>query len=814
VRNLTVFLLAAAAVIEPLQAANITVTAGTTTIGSGGSAVTSADIVTVNGGNLEVSSNSTFGGLSGTGGQVTAGFQNSSYNEATLTLDVAAGASYVYNGTLRPNHYDGNTVNALRLVKNGDGTQELAGVLTGYIISPGSSASLFNRPTMSINAGVLKLSGAWGFDTYVDYGSAGAAVNVNAGGTLEVARNWSYGSGNAFNQLSENASNISVNGGTLRFTSVNQNSNRSFTVGSNGAVLSVASGLTFTSTGAIKGSSAGSLTLRGGSTSASLAAAVGGTGTWASTSKLIKTDSGTWTLSGGIASAFAAGVEVQQGSLVLTASSAYTASTLISSGGTLELRSTLVSGNYAGGITNNGLLLFNSTSNQTFSGVISGAGILEKKNSGVLTLTAANTFAGNIIVTSGTLGLSNAKAIEFSTLTKSAGSGSITFNIAGGTYRVGALDGAGSIVLSDSAATPGAITLETGYKNQSENFSGVLSGLGRLRKVGTNTLNLSGVNTYAGETIISSGEVVLSGSGKLGAGTVQLNGGSLNLSSSSVTFTNNVNLNGGVLTGGSMEAAQIALAQSGTVSTTLTGTGGLTKSGSTLLVLGAGVTHTYSGSTQVNGGILQVDGAIASNVTVASGAELRGHGTIQGDVSLNSGSKIAAGGSVGHLSLNGLTFAAGTQVTWDVYDANGIAGVGYDLITVAGALDLSGLSTANKASLVLRSLADPLDNFSGNAGLFDRTANKTFSLFNYGSLNLGSNTNIDSLFTIDKSNLRDGAGVLVDGDFSLSDSGHSIDLVYTAPIPEPSTYGLALGLLTLAAVAVRRRRSQSVKPQA
>jgi autotransporter-associated beta strand protein len=170
-------------------------------------------------------------------------------------------------------------------------------------------------------------------------------------------------------------------------------------------------------------------------------------------------------------------VEVQQGSLVLTASSAYTASTLISSGGTLELRSTLVSGNYAGGITNNGLLLFNSTSNQTFSGVISGAGILEKKNSGVLTLTAANTFAGNIIVTSGTLGLSNAKAIEFSTLTKSAGSSSIAFNIAGGTYRVGALGGAGSIVLSDSAATPGAITLETGYKNQSENFSGVLSGL-------------------------------------------------------------------------------------------------------------------------------------------------------------------------------------------------------------------------------------------------------------------------------------------------------------------------------------------------
>lgn len=798
----TSFLLAAAALaIAPACAIDITVTTGTKSIGTGGTATTAADIVTVDGGYLEVTSNSTIGGLSGAGGQVGTGFQNSAYTHSTLTVNVAAGKSYVYNGTIRPNHYDSVSVNGFGFTKTGLGTQELAGSLIGYLVSPAT------RPALTASGGVLKLSGAWGFDGYIDYSGA---VNVNNGGTLEIARSWNYGSGNAFNQLSHNTQNIWVSNGTLRFSGVNQDSARSFTVGSGGATISVAAGIVFKHTmGIISGSSGGNLTLGGESASASLSSlAVGSAGTWAAGAKLIKVDSGTWTVAG-VDNKLLGGLEVRQGTLVLTANSSYTAGTTIQADGTLEVRSTLGSGTYAGSIENNGNLEFNSSSNQALNGVISGAGDLVKDGAGQLTLGASNTYAGNTIVTAGSLRLNHLNAIKFSELVTNSTSGSVLFGVAGGTYNVGALSGNGTIALSDTSATPGAITLTTGNANVAESFAGVLSGLGNLQKSGTDTLTLTGVNTYAGQTIISSGTLALSGTGTLGSGTVELNGGALNLSASTIAFTRSINLNGGQLIGSSMDVAQVASAQSGTVLTTLTGTGGLTKNGTQTLVLGAGVTHTYTGATLVNEGNLWVHGTIASSVFVANGASLGGHGTITGGVSLAAGSAINAGGSVGNLTVGSLTMAAGTQVHWDVYDANGPAGVGYDKFTVTGALDLSGLSSVNTATLVLISLANPLDNFQGNAGLFDQSQGKTFTLFSYSSLNLGSNTDISSLFTIEKGFLKDGAGNAIAGNFSLQDTGSAINLVYAAAIPEPSTYGLGLGFLSLAVVAVRRQRRKA-----
>jgi len=560
--------------------------------------------------------------------------------------------------------------------------------------------------------------------------------------------------------------------------------------------------------GVISGSAGGNLTLGGESVSASLSNAVGSAGTWAAGAKLIKADLGTWTVAG-VDDKMSGGLQVSQGTLVLTANSSYTAGTIIQTGGTLEVRGTLGSGTYAGSIANDGGLVFNSSSAQDLNGVISGVGSLETKGAGQLTLGASNTYAGDTIVTAGSLRLNHVDAIKYSNLVTNSAAGTVVFGVAAGTYNVGALSGNGTLALSDTAATPGAITLVTGNSNVAESFSGVLSGLGNLRKAGTNTLTLTGTNTYAGQTIVSSGTLALSGAGTLGSGVVQLNGGALDLGAVTVAFTNSVNFNGGVLTGGSMDVAQVASAQSGTVSTALTGTGGLTKTGAGLLVLGAGVTHTYSGQTLVNEGKLKLDGIIASSITVANGASLGGHGVINGNVSMSAGSTIAAGGSVGNLTVGSLTITSGTQVAWEVYDANGVAGVDYDKITVNGALDLSGLSGTNRATLVLSSLSDPLANLPGNAGLFDASLNHTFTLFTYGSLNLGSNTDVTSLFSIDKSSVRDAAGVLVAGDFSLRDSGTSIDLVYASPVPEPSTYGLGLGFLALAAVAVRRQRRKA-----
>ena len=80
-----------------------------------------------------------------------------------------------------------------------------------------------------------------------------------------------------------------------------------------------------------------------------------------------------------------------------------------------------------------------------------------------------------------------------------------------------------------------------------------------------------------------------------------------------------------------------------TFSNNITGTGGLTKTGAGTLILTG--TNTYQGATNVNGGTLQVDGAVqASAITVNAGGILSGIGKI-GDPIINSGGTLSPGNS-------------------------------------------------------------------------------------------------------------------------------------------------------------------------
>lgn len=164
-------------------------------------------------------------------------------------------------------------------------------------------------------------------------------------------------------------------------------------------------------------------------------------------------------------------------------------------------------------------------STHTFSGNLEGSGILNfrsgNNNAGILSLGGANTFRGTISFAHeagkpnhGTLRLDHRRALQSATLNMDHVDtvydaegirfavgieefivGNITAN-----ERVGVV--ANLILQNDNGD---AITLYAGNNNANSRFTGVISGVGSLGKIGTGTLTLDRANTYTGDTIVSAG---------------------------------------------------------------------------------------------------------------------------------------------------------------------------------------------------------------------------------------------------------------------------------------------------------------------
>ncbi|HTU11843.1 MAG TPA: autotransporter domain-containing protein [Allosphingosinicella sp.] len=332
------------------------------------------------------------------------------------------------------------------------------------------------------------------------------------------------------------------------------------------------------------------------------------------------------------------------GTLVLTGENTYAGGTTIAEG-TLQIGDGGTTGSVMGDITNNGALVFDRSNSLIYGDVISGSGTVTKNGAGTLVLTGENTYAGVTTVNQGTLQigligttgsiasdvvLNNDSRIAFSrtddftyagaisgtgSMVK-VGAGTLTFTgansytggtaIAGGTLQIGNGGTTGSIA-GDIAV--GGTSVLAFNRSDTIAYGGNISGNGQLTKLGAGTLILTGDVAHAGGTTVQNGTVQLGDGGTTGslAGDVNL-----------------VNLN-----------SVLAFNRSDTVTFggVVSGLGALSKIGSgTLVLTGA---NTYTGGTFVNAGTLQLNGSVASLVSVGAAGRFTGTGTVNGGLVAN-----------------------------------------------------------------------------------------------------------------------------------------------------------------------------------
>ena len=364
------------------------------------------------------------------------------------------------------------------------------------------------------------------------------------------------------------------------------------------------------------------------------------------------TKTGAWTLVLSGSNTFSGGVNLLGGVTMITNDIALGAANNLVTISNATLSVTNTSGGLRGFSANSAVFDVQTNSTYTVNGSLSGAGVISliKSNTGTLAFTGGGTVAGQTIVAAGTL------------------------RVGGGAW--GNITNAAGVLIFDPSA--------------SATVNGNISGQGGITMQGGGTLFLTGNNTgLDGGLLINNGTVAVNSDnalGATGAAVVITNGGTLRATStytSSRTLTSQ--LGGAVL--------QVDAGVTNLWTGTITGDGGLTKSGGGVLNLTAN--NTYLGATIVTGGTLRVNGTLSAGggaVTVAAGT-LAGTGTIHRAVTLANGGMISAGNSApGTLTVSNLVWNSGGayQTFFNTWTNNGVAGVNWSLLQVTSNLVFSG----------------------------------------------------------------------------------------------------------------------------
>ena len=561
--------------------------------------------------------------------------------------------------------------------------------VTGNLAAPFAIQGVVSSP-LSYDAGIVKQGAGVVALSSVTNNYAGNTQIL--GGTLAIGSDATLGSVST-------GSGIIFNNGAILEATATLSTARSMTLAGPGTLLTDPSTI-LTVSGAITGSGpltksgAGTLILTGANSYTNGTIVLNGTlqgsapnsiqgniflSAAASNLTFNQTTTGTFT---GIISGSGSVTSNGGATLILTNANSYTGGTTVSAG--------ILQGNVSslqGNIVNNAQVNFDQVGTGTYPGNMSGTGVLMKLNSGTLVLTGANTYSGGTAVSLGNLqGTTN--SIQ-GNITNNGGQIIFDQSISSGTYA-GVITGTGGVTVQNTGTVTlsginlytggtnlingilsissdnnlgnpsGGITFTAGTLNASTSFSSAraisLNGTGTIDVTSGNTLTLSGAITGSGGlNQVDSGTLILTGTNSYAGTTVVTTG---TLQGNSASLPTNIILN----SGGNLTLNEPSGPSIGIFGNVISGTGSVTKTGPGTIAL-TGI-NSYSGGTTISTGALQgtingLQGNILNNSQAIFDQIFTG--SFNG---VMSGSGVFIKQNTGQVTLSTVnTYTGGTQVT-------------------------------------------------------------------------------------------------------------------------------------------------------
>ncbi|MGA2258743.1 MAG: autotransporter-associated beta strand repeat-containing protein, partial [Thermoguttaceae bacterium] len=430
-------------------------------------------------------------------------------------------------------------------------------VTSAVTVAPGATAATISLP--------LTITGAATFSVATSLTSLGViggpgSLLVTGGGTLVLGANNTYAGITTIDNSTTLQVGTGTDSGSPGSGDIGDNGNLVFNSASPLAVPNNISGTgTLTQEGAGMATLSGNDTHTGGTTIGTGATLqLAGLGSGSGMGAASMSNSGTLIFNYTSPTIYSSSISgsgnvIQEGApVILTNCNTYTGGTTINKGTVLQVGNGPSSGTLgSSGVADNGSLIFDAASGFSVAGV-SGSGSVFQEGAGTVTLTGSNTYSGGTTIFEGTV--------------LQIGSGSGSGSASGSLSTTGPVVNNGSLVF--------------GSAGSSSLIAGTMSGSGMLTQSASDSLTLTGDNSNFSGTITNYGTLQIgngSSTGALGIGAVTNNGSLVfDINSTSSTLV---------------------------VSANISGSGGLTQSGSDTVLLSGN--NSYTGVTSVTAGILE-----------------------------------------------------------------------------------------------------------------------------------------------------------------------------------------------------------------